>query len=128
VGADGCEGDAQRDQVHHGGPERAVMIYSLGLIEALQREGHPIQPGWIGENLTIAGLDWSAVRTGAVLQAGDVVLEVRLAASPCAKIAGAFADGLFKRVSEKIYPGWSRWGCRVLHEGELSAGLPIEMK
>lgn len=45
VSVHGCEGDAQRDLRHHGGSDRAVSLYSLGLIEALRREGHPIEPG-----------------------------------------------------------------------------------
>ena len=53
---DGLEGDRQRDLRFHGGPLRAVSLYSLELIEALQAEGHPIAPGAMGENLTMAGV------------------------------------------------------------------------
>ena len=38
----GLEGDTQNDKKHHGGPERAVCLYSLERIVALQAEGHPI--------------------------------------------------------------------------------------
>ncbi|HSE92450.1 MAG TPA: MOSC domain-containing protein, partial [Methylomirabilota bacterium] len=55
VTALGVEGDAHRDTEHHGGPERAVCLYALEAIEALQHEGHPIVPGALGENLTVAG-------------------------------------------------------------------------
>ena len=41
----GVEGDRQNDLKHHGGPERAVCIYSLELIDALIHEGHPIKEG-----------------------------------------------------------------------------------
>lgn len=33
----------------HGGPERAVRLYSLEKILELQMEGHPIFPGSVGE-------------------------------------------------------------------------------
>ena len=59
----GVEGDRQNDLKHHGGPERAVCIYSLELIEALIHEGHPINEGAGGENLTISGLDWSMLNS-----------------------------------------------------------------
>jgi MOSC domain-containing protein YiiM len=74
VGVYGVQGDLQRDVFFHGGPLRAVCLYSLELIEALQAEGHPITPGSTGENLTLSGLDWDwlapAVRGGAAGGAG----------------------------------------------------------
>lgn len=39
VSAGGLAGDRQRDGRHHGGPERAVSLYSLELIAALRAEG-----------------------------------------------------------------------------------------
>ena len=56
----GVAGDAQDDLRYHGGPDRAVVLFSLELIHALQREGHPIVVGSIGENLTLSGLDWDS--------------------------------------------------------------------
>ena len=41
----GVDGDRQHDLRHHGGPDRAVSLFSLELIQALQREGHPIAAG-----------------------------------------------------------------------------------
>ena len=57
----GLEGDVQRNRKLHGGLERALCLFSLERIRALRAEGHPIQPGSIGENLTLEGLDWSRV-------------------------------------------------------------------
>jgi MOSC domain-containing protein YiiM len=118
----GVEGDRQEDQVYHGGPDRAVCLYSLDLIEALQGEGHPIVPGAIGENLTIQGIDWTEVRPDARLEIGDVVLEITRSTTPCHKIAAAFAGGEFTRVSQKVHPGWSRYYARVLREGIVTVG------
>jgi MOSC domain-containing protein YiiM len=53
IGKLGLHGDRQRDLEHHGGPLRAVCLYSRDLIESLRQEGHPIIPGAIGENLTV---------------------------------------------------------------------------
>lgn len=118
----GVDGDRQEDRRYHGGPDRAVCLYSLDLIEALQGEGHPIVPGAIGENLTIHGFDWTDIRPDARLEIGDVLLEVTRAAAPCHKIAPAFADGEFTRVSQKVHPGWSRYYARVLREGIVTTG------
>lgn len=127
ISASGVEGDRQDDLRYHGGPDRAVCLYSLDLIEALQGEGHPIRPGSIGENLTLHGIDWTYVRTGARVDIGDLQLEITSAAAPCRKIAGAFVNGEFVRVSQKQHPGWSRFYARVLREGSVSTGDVVEL-
>ena len=122
VRVDGIEADRQEDRRYHGGPDRAVSLYSLDLIEALQGEGHPIVPGSIGENLTLHGIEWTDLRPDARIEIGEVLLEVTRAASPCHKIAASFHDGVFTRVSQKVHPGWSRFYARVLREGLVSTG------
>lgn len=122
VQVDGIEGDRQDDRRYHGGPDRAVCLYSFELIEALQGEGHPIVPGSIGENLTLHGIDWTAVRTDVRIEVGEVLLEITRAAPPCHKIAPAFHDGVFARVAQKVHPGWSRFYARVLREGLIITG------
>ena len=122
VRAAGVEGDRQDDRIFHGGPDRAVCLYSLELIEALQGEGHPIVPGAIGENLTFQGVDWIDIRPGARLEIGDVLLEVTRSTTPCHKIGAAFLEREFTRVSQKLHPGWSRYYARVLREGTVTRG------
>ncbi|MEO6212752.1 MAG: MOSC domain-containing protein, partial [Vicinamibacterales bacterium] len=99
---------------------RAVCLYSLDLIEALQGEGHPINPGSIGENLTLAGIEWGHMRAGARVEIGELAVEITSAASPCKKIAGSFREGEFIRVSHNVYPGWSRFYGRVVREGVVN--------
>jgi len=41
----GVEGDRHRNPRLHGGPQRAVCLFSLEVIERLRAEGHPIAPG-----------------------------------------------------------------------------------
>jgi len=128
----GLEGDAHRDLEHHGGPERALCLFALERIEALQREGHPIAPGAIGENVTVEGLDWSAVGPGSRMSLGpDVLIEVTRFTSPCFNIAKSFTAGDFARVAAKRHPGDSRVYARVLRTGTIRAGdavrlVPIE--
>src|SRR5215217_6827251 len=73
VTATGVEGDRHRNPRIHGGPQRAVCLFSLEVIERLRTEGHPIAPGTAGENVTLAGLNWSLVRPGVRLRLGDAV-------------------------------------------------------
>jgi MOSC domain-containing protein YiiM len=128
VTGDGIVGSAVAHPRIHGGPERALCLYSEEHILALQREGHPIRPGSTGENLTLAGLDWAALGPGARLQLGDeVAVEITSYAAPCQQITGSFADGDSRRISQKAHPGWSRLYARVLTPGTLRAGDPVRV-
>ena len=118
----GMEGDRQRDRRYHGGPARALCLYSQERLDTLAAEGHPVGPGILGENVTIAGLPWERVRPGTRLRLGGIDTEVTGYSAPCSKIAHAFADGAFTRIGEKVNPGWSRVYVRVLAEGELVVG------
>jgi MOSC domain-containing protein YiiM len=124
----GLEGDAHRDREHHGGPERAVCLFAMEAIRALQAEGHPLVPGALGENVTLEGLDWSAVQPGARLRLGaEVVLEITRYTTPCFNIQPAFRDGDYSLVSQKRHPGRSRVYARVLETGTLRRGDPAQL-
>lgn len=128
ITTDGVEGDAQRDREHHGGPDRAVCVYSMDAIRALVGEGHVVAPGTLGENVTVEGLDWSRVEPGTRLRLGaGVLLEVTRYTSPCFNIKAAFVGGEFARVSQKRHPGWSRVYTRVLREGMIRTGDPAAL-
>ena len=126
VTAAGLEGDRQRNLKYHGGPDRALCLYSLELIEALRAEGQPVQPGSMGENVLIAGIDWRLMIPGARLRLGDVEIELTSYAWPCRNIRGSFVRGRIGRVSPEANPGWSRVYARVVVEGELAPGVPVE--
>ena len=122
------EGDAQNNLIHHGGPDRAVSLYSLERIAALQSEGHPIAPGTAGENVTVQGVDWELVMPGVRVRLGStVLLEVTSFTKPCKTISGSFIDGKFIRISQKVNPGWSRVYARVLTPGQIRAGDTVEI-
>ena len=123
----GCEGDLQRDKKHHGGPQRAVCLYSLERLRALREEGHPIEAGWTGENLLLSGLDWSALASGDELRVGSTVLQLTTEAKPCRTIQAAFEKGRFGRIAGHRHPGWSRWYASVLVEGEVSVGDRVQL-
>jgi MOSC domain-containing protein YiiM len=123
VSVEGLEGDWQTDRKHHGGPERAVCLFSSERVEALRDEGHPIHPGALGENILIEGLDWTLVSAGATLALGESVrVEITRDAAPCKTIGHCFVEGEFKRSSEKVHPGWSRMYAKVTREGVVAVG------
>lgn len=127
VRVDGMEGDRQANRKYHGGPDRALCLYAQERLDALARDGHPLERGTLGENVTIAGLRWEEVQPGVRLQLGGVEVEVTGFATPCRQIANGFTDRLFTRVGEKGHPGWSRVYARVLAEGEVAVGDPVTL-
>jgi MOSC domain-containing protein YiiM len=128
ITVEGLAGDRQQDRKHHGGPDRAVCLWLLERILALQEEGHPVFPGAAGENLTLAGLDWEQVAPGRHLRLGpDVVLEIVSFVPPCRTIRRFFSDGKFERISQKMHAGWSRVYARVIEEGTVDVGHGVEI-
>ncbi|TMH43218.1 MAG: MOSC domain-containing protein [Betaproteobacteria bacterium] len=127
VRTSGVEGDRQRDLRYHGGPTRAVSLYSLELIRALRAEGHSIDVGCLGENFTLTGVPWEKMVPGATLEVGAVGLELTAYAAPCSNLVAYFTAGKFMRVAQKVHPGWSRLYARVLREGTVRTGDAVRL-
>lgn len=126
ITAAGLTGDRQRNLKFHGGPDRAVCLLAQEVIDDLVAQGHPIRPGSTGENLTIAGLDWSVLEPGSHLLVGStVVIEITSHAKPCSKIAGSFRDGAIGCLDQKLNHGRSRLYARVLTPGTVAVGDPV---
>lgn len=121
----GIDGDKQRNRRFHGGPDRAVVLYSTDVIRELQREGHPIAVGSVGENLTLCGVEWTTMTPGIRLKIGEVQLTITKHTSPCEKISRFFTRGDFTRISQKLHPGWSRLSARVERGGLIRVGDPV---
>jgi MOSC domain-containing protein YiiM len=123
----GVEGDRQRDLRHHGGPDRAVCLYSFDRIRELQREGHSVSVGLLGENLTLVDVDWRLMTPGTALQIGDVHLTLKAFAVPCRNLSAYFEGAQIGRVAQKLHPGWSRVYARVDRPGLVWIGDPVRI-
>lgn len=116
-------GDKQNNTLSHGGPMRAVCLYSAERIAALQAEGHPIVAGSVGENLTLSGMDWARITPGdRLVFDGGVTLEITSYTTPCHKIAAAFSDSDPTRIQQQLHPGWSRVYAKVIAPGVVRQG------
>ncbi|OGO52586.1 MAG: hypothetical protein A2V84_13970 [Chloroflexi bacterium RBG_16_70_13] len=125
VGRLGLDADAHNEpEPVHGGPDQAVSLYSVEAIERVAADGHQAFPGAYGENLTIAGIDWGALRAGDRLEIGDDGLSIELTdmAGPCQTIAHWFVDRRIARISPNLHPEDARWYARVLAEGRVAPG------
>jgi MOSC domain-containing protein YiiM len=127
MGTTNIEGDAQADTKAHGGPEKAVLAYSADHYALWKKELPDVELGYGGfaENLDIAGLSESTVCLGDSWQIGDAVVQVSQARQPCWKISRRWRVPDFAlRVQQT---GRTGWYLRVLHEGEIAAGLDITL-
>ena len=107
---------------------RALCLFASERIEGLQAEGHPIEAGAIGENVTIRGLEWDDVVPGVMLKLGDgVLIEITSYTVPCATIMHCFLEEDPTRVSQAAYPGWSRVYARVRASGTIRVGDQVEL-
>jgi MOSC domain-containing protein YiiM len=128
VGPGGIAGDRQRERRHHGRASQALCLWSAEVIDALRSEGHPVDPGSTGENVTLSGIDWTALRPGVRLVLGRpdtaAVVELTGWTEPCSKIAHCFLGRDAGRVDHERNPGWSRAYAAVVRPGTVTPGEP----
>ena len=126
MGATNLVGDAQADLKNHGGPERAVNVYSADDFPdwRARLECPDLTNGAFGENFTVAGLGpEETVCIGDVFAIGDVRVQVTQPREPCWKLARKWnVKDLVKQVEQLCRTGWYM---RVLQEGYVEGGLPI---
>jgi MOSC domain-containing protein YiiM len=115
------DGDRQADLKNHGGPDKAVCVYSFDHYPYWESVlGRTLNPGAFSENLTIAGLRESDVCIGDTFRAGEALVQISQPRKPCSKLAG--------RHNRKDLPalihanGFSGFYLRVLAEGLVRAG------
>ncbi len=125
----GLAGDEQADLTVHGGPEKAVYAYSAAHYPAWAAE-YPdhaalFVPGGVGENLTIDGWREADLCVGDVHRIGTARLQVCQPRQPCFKFSLRFGDNKLPRAM--VRNGRAGWYYRVIEEGMLSAGDPVEL-
>jgi MOSC domain-containing protein YiiM len=126
VSVEGIRNDGHRNKVLHGGPDRALCVFSFELIEALRQEGNAIHPGALGENFTLSGLNWADLQPGDHMKIVEqVCIEFTSFCEPCRRIMRWFHKGNFNRIAQQQHPGWSRLYARVLTEGYVRQGDPV---
>jgi MOSC domain-containing protein YiiM len=114
------EGDGQADRVNHGGLEKAVCVYPFDHYPYWkERLGLDLQPGAMGENLTVGGALETAVCVGDVFQIGEAVMQVSQPRMPCAKVAAKNGSRMLPKLM--VSTGYTGFYIRVLTEGLVAA-------
>ena len=119
----GVDGDVQRNTKYHGGPNRAVCIYSEELYEWLREQGVNVSSGQIGENFTTRGLDLQKLGKGDLLKVGPTcVVEITDVRTPCSNLKKWDVD------LPELIIGRSGWVAKVVVEGDVAPGDTIALQ
>lgn len=121
VSVDGVEGDWQKNRKYHGGPDRAICLFSVELYRELAADGINLPPGSVGENFTTRGVDLKQVGPGSRLRVGEVLIEITKVRVPCRSL-----DKWDKRLLDMM-KGRSGWMAKVVEEGTVRPGDVVEI-
>lgn len=117
-------GDGQADLRHHGGPDKAVCVFSaLRYPYWRERLGRELPYGSFGENFTVSALDEEDVCIGDVFEIGEALVQVSQPRSPCWKLARRWHEKYLALWVQQT--GFSGWYMRVLREGNVAAGQAL---
>jgi MOSC domain-containing protein YiiM len=125
---DGLVGDGQADLAVHGGPDKAICVYSLDHYSYWQTVIglDPLPTGAFGENFTLQSLDELDVCVGDVWQVGEsLVVQISQPRQPCWKLARRWQR---KTLAAEVQDnGKTGWYFRVLKEGPVKAGMQLAL-
>ncbi len=120
----GLAGDQVGNTRVHGGPEKAVYAYPLAGYAAWRAEFPDIadqfQPGAMGENLVVEGLDETSLCLGDIIRCGAATLQIAQIREPCSTFAAVM--GTTRVVKAMVRSGRCGWYLRVLEGGQIAAG------
>ncbi|MEU7845339.1 MOSC domain-containing protein [Micromonospora sp. NPDC049114] len=124
--AGGLAGDFIGERSVHGGPDKAVYAYAEEDAAWWSAEiGRSIRSGGFGENLTTYAVDVTGAVIGEQWAVGTALLQVTMPRTPCTTFAGFWGvPDLIRRFTVRASPGAY---LRVLREGEVGAGDPVEV-
>jgi MOSC domain-containing protein YiiM len=80
----GLSGDGVGDLKHHGGPNRAIHLFSAEHYDAFSpRPETAAAPPWVGENLTVRGYTDALAHIGDRVRVGTALLQVTMPTERC---------------------------------------------
>ena len=109
-------------------PNMAIMILCMDIIDDLNKEGWPVKPGDLGENITLIDLPYDTIKPKQRYQIGAATVEISFICDPCATLQVLsyvqkanlkdFIKTLLKRRG---------WYAKVIEPGPIHIGDPVEI-
>jgi MOSC domain-containing protein YiiM len=112
----GLEGDR-----HAGRPRRQVSILNAETVAELAGRGMPVEPGVLGENITVEGLPVMELPDGTRLRIGEAELEITDDRPACREMLEIHADALRAMV------GRAGKMARVVRGGTIRPGDAVDV-
>lgn len=118
----GLDGD-RHNHKKHSQLHRAVLIQDIELLDEMRSDGFPVEPGALGENLTVRGLHVQKMNAGDRLQIDDggPTLELTEPRKPCFQLDPLHDD------MQAGAKGRSGFLARVLANGNVKPGQKIRV-
>lgn len=115
-------GDGQADLRVHGGPDKAVCVYSADHYSFWSdRLAEPrCGPGWFGENFSVAGQTEPDVAVGDTYRIGTALVQVSQPRAPCSKLGRRWSRLDMPKLV--VQSGRTGWYLRVLETGDVEQG------
>ena len=115
-------GDGQADLKVHGGPDKAVCVYSADHYASWRQELGVEQcgPGWFGENFSVQGQRETDVAIGDTYRIGTAVVQVSQPRAPCWKLGRRWNRVDMPKLV--LQSGRTGWYLRVVEEGGVERG------
>ena len=115
-------GDGQADLRVHGGPDKAVCVYSADHFPFWTDElAEPrCGPGWFGENFSVAGQTESDVAVGDTYRVGTALVQISQPRAPCWKLGRRWNRLDMPKLV--VQSGRTGWYLRVLETGDVEQG------
>lgn len=126
LGETNLGGDGQADLVHHGGPDRALLIYSAEHYPNWEKRfERSFEFGSFGENFTVDGVDERQVCLGDRWISDDIEIEISQPRLPCFKLARRLdLPTITKEVMDSRTGGWY---ARTVKQGDVQAGQMLAL-
>jgi MOSC domain-containing protein YiiM len=119
-------GDGQGDLIHHGGPDKALCVYSYNHYPYWEEQlSRKLDYGSFGENITVKGMEEDKVCIGDLFSFGEAIVQVSQPRKPCHKLAKK--HGLNQLPQAVIETGYTGFYLRVIQEGEVSVMDSLEL-
>lgn len=130
ISTGGAEGDYNhyRATEQNGDTDQALLLVTEDLLAQLNAAGWPVQPGDLGENLTLRGVPETQLRPGVRLDVGGIEIEVTKPCEPCNNLYHLPYVGREKGPAFlKATVGRRGWYARVLSPGVIESGAAVSV-
>ncbi len=125
VQTEGALDDEQGNRKVHGGPEKALLLYTHDDYAQWARDGYQFEPGNFFENVTIDGLSISDIHLADTLQIGEVRVQVSQIRRPCTTLAHRWNMKDLPRLVQAT--ARSGFYVRILQPGSIRVNDTVEL-